>query len=168
MNVLLNTSDIFCRWSKIAAHFPGRTDNEIKNQWNTKIKKKLKLLGIDPKTHKPVEKEKDFASEEARQQPAETSREELKFQDNNPGFMGNNQIENNQVDQCCSPGQESNLVQKSETMITDIDAAQSESFSSTSMQEGSHQHWIDNLEDYLLSWDWFSNLEEIFPLDTHQ
>ncbi|CAK9137369.1 unnamed protein product [Ilex paraguariensis] len=43
------------RWSKIAAHFPGRTDNEIKNHWNTRIKKKLKFLGLDPVTHKPVE-----------------------------------------------------------------------------------------------------------------
>lgn len=44
------------RWSKIASHFPGRTDNEIKNHWNTRIKKKLKLLGVDPVTHKPTEK----------------------------------------------------------------------------------------------------------------
>ncbi|GLT61277.1 hypothetical protein SLA2020_339960 [Shorea laevis] len=43
------------RWSKIAAHFPGRTDNEIKNHWNTRIKKRLKLLGLDPVTHKPFE-----------------------------------------------------------------------------------------------------------------
>ncbi|KAF5740447.1 hypothetical protein HS088_TW11G00516 [Tripterygium wilfordii] len=43
------------RWSKIASHFPGRTDNEIKNHWNTRIKKKLNLLGLDPVTHKPVE-----------------------------------------------------------------------------------------------------------------
>ncbi|KAK9108373.1 hypothetical protein Syun_024384 [Stephania yunnanensis] len=43
------------RWSKIAAHFPGRTDNEIKNHWNTRIKKRMKLLGIDPLTHKPIE-----------------------------------------------------------------------------------------------------------------
>ncbi|XP_042500001.1 myb-related protein 315-like [Macadamia integrifolia] len=42
------------RWSRIAAHFPGRTDNEIKNHWNTRIKKKLKLLGLDPSTHKPI------------------------------------------------------------------------------------------------------------------
>ncbi|KAL2348928.1 hypothetical protein Fmac_002928 [Flemingia macrophylla] len=41
------------RWSKIAAHLPGRTDNEIKNYWNTSIRKKLLKMGIDPETHKP-------------------------------------------------------------------------------------------------------------------
>ncbi|XWS49272.1 hypothetical protein CRYUN_Cryun13aG0149800 [Craigia yunnanensis] len=41
------------KWSRIAAHLPGRTDNEIKNFWNTHIRKKLLNMGIDPHTHKP-------------------------------------------------------------------------------------------------------------------
>ncbi|GAV64136.1 Myb_DNA-binding domain-containing protein [Cephalotus follicularis] len=29
------------KWSKIASHLPGRTDNEIKNVWNTHLKKRF-------------------------------------------------------------------------------------------------------------------------------
>ncbi|XP_044503405.1 transcription factor MYB39-like [Mangifera indica] len=41
------------KWSRIASHLPGRTDNEIKNFWNTHIKKKMLRMGIDPSTHMP-------------------------------------------------------------------------------------------------------------------
>lgn len=41
------------RWSAIAAQLPKRTDNEIKNHWNTHIKKRLAMKGIDPVTHRP-------------------------------------------------------------------------------------------------------------------
>ncbi|KAI3685321.1 hypothetical protein L6452_34563 [Arctium lappa] len=41
------------KWSAIAAHLPGRTDNEIKNYWNTHLKKRLIQMGIDPITHQP-------------------------------------------------------------------------------------------------------------------
>ncbi|CAN1259234.1 Transcription factor MYB39 [Linum perenne] len=41
------------KWSRIATHMPGRTDNEIKNYYNTHIRKKLLQMGIDPQTHKP-------------------------------------------------------------------------------------------------------------------
>nr|KYP64347.1 Transcription factor MYB39 [Cajanus cajan] len=36
------------RWSAIATHLPKRTDNEIKNYWNTHLKKRLTKMGIDP------------------------------------------------------------------------------------------------------------------------
>ncbi|GAA0160517.1 homeodomain transcription factor [Lithospermum erythrorhizon] len=41
------------KWSAIAARLPGRTDNEIKNYWNTHIRKRLLKMGIDPITHSP-------------------------------------------------------------------------------------------------------------------
>ena len=42
------------RWSLIAGRLPGRTDNEIKNYWNTHIRRKLLNRGIDPATHRVI------------------------------------------------------------------------------------------------------------------
>ncbi|MBA0816171.1 hypothetical protein Gohar_000864 [Gossypium harknessii] len=42
------------RWALIAGRIPGRTDNEIKNYWNTHLSKNLISQGIDPRTHKPL------------------------------------------------------------------------------------------------------------------
>ncbi|KAA0063091.1 hypothetical protein IC582_024702 [Cucumis melo] len=51
------------KWSLIAARLPGRTDNEIKNYWNTHIKRKLYSQGIDPQTHRPLANNRSSTSD---------------------------------------------------------------------------------------------------------
>ncbi|XP_047339244.1 transcription factor MYB78-like [Impatiens glandulifera] len=40
------------RWSKIAQYLPGRTDNEIKNYWRTRVQKHAKQLNCDVNSNK--------------------------------------------------------------------------------------------------------------------
>ncbi|XP_042515103.1 myb-related protein 308-like [Macadamia integrifolia] len=45
------------RWSLIAGRLPGRTDNEIKNYWNTHLRKKIKNQGTDPSAQQKTKRE---------------------------------------------------------------------------------------------------------------
>ncbi|KFK30334.1 hypothetical protein AALP_AA7G248400 [Arabis alpina] len=42
------------RWAAIAKQMENRTDNDIKNHWNSSLKKRLQRKGLDPMTHEPI------------------------------------------------------------------------------------------------------------------
>ncbi|XVF46258.1 hypothetical protein PTKIN_Ptkin03bG0013400 [Pterospermum kingtungense] len=46
-------ASIGSRWSIIASQLPGRTDNDIKNYWNTKLKKKLMAMASQSQRKPP-------------------------------------------------------------------------------------------------------------------
>ncbi|XP_014493509.1 transcription factor RAX2 [Vigna radiata var. radiata] len=65
--------NIGSRWSIIAAQLPGRTDNDIKNYWNTKLKKKL--IGLLPLSHHT--KQPSFPSSSLQNPPPSPSSHQL-------------------------------------------------------------------------------------------
>eukprot|EP00252_Welwitschia_mirabilis_P014415 TRINITY_DN31686_c0_g1_i1.p1 TRINITY_DN31686_c0_g1~~TRINITY_DN31686_c0_g1_i1.p1 ORF type:complete len:282 (-),score=52.65 TRINITY_DN31686_c0_g1_i1:257-1102(-) len=80
------------RWALIAGRMPGRTDNEIKNYWNTYLKKKFIKHGIDPVTHKPFSNssqviDSGFSSPEKSKQRGKAS--EVTKDENPSGIRGN-------------------------------------------------------------------------------
>ncbi|KAJ9562707.1 hypothetical protein OSB04_007867 [Centaurea solstitialis] len=47
------------KWAAIASYLPERTDNDIKNYWNTHLKKKLRKLQIGAEEHDLIHNNKD-------------------------------------------------------------------------------------------------------------
>ncbi|XP_041006438.1 myb-related protein 315-like [Juglans microcarpa x Juglans regia] len=170
------------RWSKIAAHFPGRTDNEIKNHWNTRIKKRLKLLSLDPVTHEPIEQkgissDKNETAVESRSSKGQEKSEEFKSMDSHAkrdslgteekmdevklildetnDLLSSYDIRWGGLDFGSWMHQETNT-KSYYSLENSVNPSMGES---SSIQEESLQQWVESV-DSVLSWDGFNYLEQ--------
>ncbi|XP_010250867.1 PREDICTED: myb-related protein 315-like isoform X1 [Nelumbo nucifera] len=184
------------RWSKIAAHFPGRTDNEIKNHWNTRIKKRLKIMGLDPVTHKPIEQREKCNSEAEQLSRFHSQREQqkdLKIEPLDTPGLEDAPLPQMEGEDSFQPGSDEtiNVLHGYEMLWEDLDMGMminpennptnsySSSFSledsfsrstgeSSSLQEDSGQCWINNVNYSIPQWDLFHNVDDIFLLKNNQ
>lgn len=47
---------VLTRWSLIAGRLPGRTDNEVKNYWNSHLRKRVTEMGVDWRNSRQTDK----------------------------------------------------------------------------------------------------------------
>ncbi|KAK6922340.1 SANT/Myb domain [Dillenia turbinata] len=167
--IILLHSRLGNRWSKIAAHLPGRTDNEIKNYWNTRIKKRLEQLGLEPLTHKPIKHRGGIDQSQHKAFPQallieqEKKSSELKFPDNSEGKF-HMSIGHNDEKRAV---QADEMVQKGLNMETATPESMPANYfcfgkTEPSGSENIVPSWIDGFgTDSVLSLDAFDNLEQI-------
>lgn len=174
-----------CRWSKIASHFPGRTDNEIKNLWNCKIKKKLTLLGLAEDPKKLHQEETDLNS-------TKSSGEEVNkcspkaVRDSSTPNLGPRQTHilesENGNDMSCGSSENDNLIRSTDhsdaasltstilqadssinisTSTTFLEGMLLDEYCNSAFPENDFGNWMESLEAFL-SWESCNNLEDIF------
>ncbi|KAJ4882835.1 myb domain protein 40 [Raphanus sativus] len=172
------------RWSKIASHFPGRTDNEIKNHWNTKIKKKMKHLGLDQATHEPMNSIIDqteskqitnpnmFSTSTVREETKDEPKDDIIAETSKTLIVTNNgkelQAENcktlcaEEVDIGSLFAMQDNEISISSSSFSSLysNISRSESSSYLAGDSVSLEQWDLDMTDPLVPWDLFGNLDD--------
>ncbi|KAL0728129.1 hypothetical protein Bca4012_024222 [Brassica carinata] len=172
-------------WSKIASHFSGRTDNEIKNHWNTKIKKKLKHLGLGPATHEPMDnitnqteskqitKPNMCSTIKEGEETKDQRKDDLLIETSKTLIISNNDEEllaKNCKTQCAEEvdigslfEMQGNEISVSSSSLSSIYSNISRSESSSYLAEDSislEQWGLTDMTDPLVPWDLFTNLDD--------
>ncbi|CAN8299777.1 unnamed protein product [Cochlearia groenlandica] len=169
------------RWSKIASHFSGRTDNEIKNHWNTKIKKKMKHLGLDPITHEPKNNNitnQTEPNQKTNENMCSTTKEGEETKDQTPKddvvivettktlTISNNSttlcVEEEEVDIGSLFEMQGKEISTSSSSFSSLynNISRSESSSYLAEDSNSFEQWDLDVMDPLLPWDLFDNLDD--------
>ncbi|KAI7745519.1 hypothetical protein M8C21_015307, partial [Ambrosia artemisiifolia] len=139
------------RWSKIACHLPGRTDNEIKNYWRTRVQKQARHLKIDANSKRFVETVKRFWMPRLLEKVEQNSLLSLSSPSSSSSTFSTSTTETNQnnlsfqqVEQTLIPSPSSSFPQPIEIKNPNIRSSEFSSDSIAKLNENSNIHTNSN------------------------
>ncbi|CAK9145885.1 unnamed protein product [Ilex paraguariensis] len=155
------------RWALIAGRIPGRTDNEIKNYWNSHLSKKLINQGIDPRTHKPLDPNSCPNSSETVCTTVSNPNSSLKSYPSpnpkpSPNFSGSQQVCGNNLDQDLNPDVDNSHenLKNSDALMTNLESGHVNSSNEEDGMEFCNGDTFSSFLNSLINEDEFTDLQQ--------